>query len=290
MARLPDLEIFAREHGLKIGSIVDLIHHRSRTERLIERVAERPLMTPAGAFRLVVYRDKLVGCDASRADAGPDIARDRNAGARARAAVGDRSARRRERLAFVEHPGSAARDRRRGPRRHRAAAPLGERRRSCAGARSPASRRLRRRWTCATTASVRRSCATCTSAGCDCSRGQRKMPSMAGFDLEVTGYDEAPPRARSAPARTRSRCRPREMPDHRRRRAARPASGDRAGALQSAHRRRPAGRRVARAEGRRRRRRQHHHRQRAGCARGAARAAAARAKRRTTTRWSRSAR
>src|SRR3954466_4902195 len=32
MARLPDLEIFAREHGLKIGSIVDLIHHRSRTE------------------------------------------------------------------------------------------------------------------------------------------------------------------------------------------------------------------------------------------------------------------
>src|SRR5204862_918613 len=54
-----DLEIFAREHGLKIGSIVDLIHHRSRTERLIESVAERPLMTPAGAFRLVVYRDKL---------------------------------------------------------------------------------------------------------------------------------------------------------------------------------------------------------------------------------------
>jgi len=58
MARLPDLEIVARAHGLKIGSIVDLIHHRSRTERLIERVAERPLMTPAGAFRLVVYRDK----------------------------------------------------------------------------------------------------------------------------------------------------------------------------------------------------------------------------------------
>jgi 3,4-dihydroxy 2-butanone 4-phosphate synthase/GTP cyclohydrolase II len=59
MARLPHLEAFATEHGLKIGSIVDLIQHRSRTERLIERVAERPLMTPAGAFRLVVYRDKL---------------------------------------------------------------------------------------------------------------------------------------------------------------------------------------------------------------------------------------
>jgi len=59
MARLPDLEIFAREHGLKIGSIVDLIHHRSRTERLVERIAERPLATQHGAFRLVVYRDKL---------------------------------------------------------------------------------------------------------------------------------------------------------------------------------------------------------------------------------------
>jgi 3,4-dihydroxy 2-butanone 4-phosphate synthase / GTP cyclohydrolase II len=59
MARLPDLESFAARHGLKIGAIADLIHHRSRTERLIERVAERPLTTPAGAFRLVVYRDKL---------------------------------------------------------------------------------------------------------------------------------------------------------------------------------------------------------------------------------------
>jgi 3,4-dihydroxy 2-butanone 4-phosphate synthase/GTP cyclohydrolase II len=59
MARVPDLEIFAREHGLKIGAIADLIHYRSRTERLIERIAERPLTTHAGSFRLVVYRDKL---------------------------------------------------------------------------------------------------------------------------------------------------------------------------------------------------------------------------------------
>jgi 3,4-dihydroxy 2-butanone 4-phosphate synthase / GTP cyclohydrolase II len=59
MARLPDLQVFASEHGLKIGAIADLIHYRSRTERLIERVSERPLMTQAGAFRLVVYRDKL---------------------------------------------------------------------------------------------------------------------------------------------------------------------------------------------------------------------------------------
>jgi 3,4-dihydroxy 2-butanone 4-phosphate synthase/GTP cyclohydrolase II len=59
MARLPDLVRFAAEHGLRIGAIADLIHHRSRTERLVERIAERPLATAHGAFRLVVYRDKL---------------------------------------------------------------------------------------------------------------------------------------------------------------------------------------------------------------------------------------
>jgi 3,4-dihydroxy 2-butanone 4-phosphate synthase/GTP cyclohydrolase II len=59
MARLPDLIAFAQEHGLKIGAIADLIHYRSRNERLIERLAERPLATPYGAFRLIVYRDKL---------------------------------------------------------------------------------------------------------------------------------------------------------------------------------------------------------------------------------------
>ncbi len=59
MARLPDLIAFAQLHGLKVGAIADLIHYRSRTERLIERLAERPVATPHGAFRLVVYRDKL---------------------------------------------------------------------------------------------------------------------------------------------------------------------------------------------------------------------------------------
>ncbi len=59
MARLPDLVSFAATHGLKIGAIADLIHYRARTERLVERIAERPLTTPHGSFRLVVYRDKL---------------------------------------------------------------------------------------------------------------------------------------------------------------------------------------------------------------------------------------
>jgi 3,4-dihydroxy 2-butanone 4-phosphate synthase/GTP cyclohydrolase II len=59
MARLPDLIEFSRAHGIRIGAITDLIHHRNRTERLVERVAERPVMTAHGAFRLFVYREKL---------------------------------------------------------------------------------------------------------------------------------------------------------------------------------------------------------------------------------------
>jgi len=59
MARMPDLERFAEQHGLLVGTITDLIHYRSRTERIVERIAERPLNTPHGAFRLVVYRDKI---------------------------------------------------------------------------------------------------------------------------------------------------------------------------------------------------------------------------------------
>jgi len=43
MARLPDLQVFAREHGLKIGTIADLIGYRSRNETLIEQVGARPL-------------------------------------------------------------------------------------------------------------------------------------------------------------------------------------------------------------------------------------------------------
>ena len=58
MARLPDLIEFAATHKLRIGTIADLIHHRSRTESLVERVAERPLHTVYGKFKLVAYRDK----------------------------------------------------------------------------------------------------------------------------------------------------------------------------------------------------------------------------------------
>ena len=58
MARLPDLQLFAAEHGLKIGTIADLIEHRSRVESLVERVGSRVLTTAFGEFTLHAFRDK----------------------------------------------------------------------------------------------------------------------------------------------------------------------------------------------------------------------------------------
>src|SRR5258706_11478791 len=60
MARMPDLEQFAARHGLKLGTIVDLIRYRSENEKLVERVADKPIHTPYGPFRLCVYHDKTV--------------------------------------------------------------------------------------------------------------------------------------------------------------------------------------------------------------------------------------
>src|SRR5512145_2077836 len=61
MARLPDLVEFAAEHKLRIGTIADLIEHRSRNESLVRREYERDIDTPWGAFHLVSYRDLAVG-------------------------------------------------------------------------------------------------------------------------------------------------------------------------------------------------------------------------------------
>lgn len=59
MARRPELEVFARQHGLKMGSIADLIAYRLATEKTVERVDERDIDTEFGAFRLVTYRDRI---------------------------------------------------------------------------------------------------------------------------------------------------------------------------------------------------------------------------------------
>lgn len=59
MARLPDLMLFVAEHQLKIGTIADLIQYRAQTERLVERAAERIVQTPYGEMKLIAYRDKI---------------------------------------------------------------------------------------------------------------------------------------------------------------------------------------------------------------------------------------
>ncbi len=58
MARLPDLQQFAAEHGLKIGTIADLIEHRSRHDSLIEKIGERTIQTAFGEFAVHAFRDK----------------------------------------------------------------------------------------------------------------------------------------------------------------------------------------------------------------------------------------
>ena len=59
MARRPELEVFAREHGLKMGSIADLIAHRLATEHTVERIDAREIDTEFGPFRLLTYRDRI---------------------------------------------------------------------------------------------------------------------------------------------------------------------------------------------------------------------------------------
>jgi 3,4-dihydroxy 2-butanone 4-phosphate synthase/GTP cyclohydrolase II len=59
MARRPDLEAFAEIHGLKIGTIADLIHYRVRHEKAVRRECECDLPTELGTFRLVAYRDTI---------------------------------------------------------------------------------------------------------------------------------------------------------------------------------------------------------------------------------------
>ncbi|MDR8017053.1 bifunctional 3,4-dihydroxy-2-butanone-4-phosphate synthase/GTP cyclohydrolase II [Ectopseudomonas guguanensis] len=59
MARRPELEAFAEQHNLKIGTIADLIHYRLIHERTVERISEQPLDTELGQFNLVTYRDAV---------------------------------------------------------------------------------------------------------------------------------------------------------------------------------------------------------------------------------------
>ncbi|SEG81401.1 bifunctional 3,4-dihydroxy-2-butanone-4-phosphate synthase/GTP cyclohydrolase II [Marinobacterium lutimaris] len=62
MARRPDLEKFAAKHGLKIGTIADLIHYRAMNEHTVERADEGVLETEYGEFKYAVYRDEIQNC------------------------------------------------------------------------------------------------------------------------------------------------------------------------------------------------------------------------------------
>ncbi len=59
MARRPDLEVFSREHGLRILSIAELIKYRTRTEQLVRRSAEATLPSQFGDFRAVVFKNEI---------------------------------------------------------------------------------------------------------------------------------------------------------------------------------------------------------------------------------------
>ncbi|MEZ5657816.1 MAG: bifunctional 3,4-dihydroxy-2-butanone-4-phosphate synthase/GTP cyclohydrolase II [Burkholderiaceae bacterium] len=61
MARVPELVEFARVHGVKLGTIADLIEYRSRAERLIDLAGQRALTTPFGTFEARTYRDRFGG-------------------------------------------------------------------------------------------------------------------------------------------------------------------------------------------------------------------------------------
>jgi 3,4-dihydroxy 2-butanone 4-phosphate synthase/GTP cyclohydrolase II len=59
MARRPQLEVFAREHGLRIGSIADLIRYRMEKEQSVERIYEVPVQTEFGEFQLMCFEDHI---------------------------------------------------------------------------------------------------------------------------------------------------------------------------------------------------------------------------------------
>lgn len=59
MARRPQLELFAQQHGLRIGTIADLIHYRLSNEKTVERVAQCQVKNPYGEFHLVVFQEQI---------------------------------------------------------------------------------------------------------------------------------------------------------------------------------------------------------------------------------------
>ena len=76
MARLPDLEKFCAQHGIKIGTIRDLIEYRAAHEQLVQRVYDQSVDTPFGHFRLTAYKD-ITSDEVHFALSTPDIVPDK---------------------------------------------------------------------------------------------------------------------------------------------------------------------------------------------------------------------
>jgi 3,4-dihydroxy 2-butanone 4-phosphate synthase / GTP cyclohydrolase II len=191
MARLPDLVEFARAHRLKIGAIADLIHYRSQNERLIERVGERSIRTAEGNFRLVTFRDKLTDATHLALTRGEIVPE-------------------RETLVRVHEPLSVIDFLDYGSRTHSWTIPaaLAAIARAERGAlvllhRPESADELRQRAVAEQPATETRVDLRNYGIGAQILRDlnvgrmrllsrPRKMPSMAGFGLEVTGYDDIP--------------------------------------------------------------------------------------------------
>ena len=185
MARLPDLVGFAQLHGLKIGTIADLIAYRRRTERHVERVLETPFDSAyGGRFRLVIYRNILDRAEhvvlvKGKIDADkPTLVRMHQVDFAADMLGARRGAR-------TTCPRRCAHRRLRG--RGRGGVParsqphvLSERyRRRASRPRAPAC--------CATTASARRSCSTsaCGDDLAELDRPSARPPALDGYGLKI---------------------------------------------------------------------------------------------------------
>jgi 3,4-dihydroxy 2-butanone 4-phosphate synthase / GTP cyclohydrolase II len=59
MARRPELEVFAKEHGLRFITVAQIVAYRLQKERLVRRIAEASLPTPYGTFRVVAYESQV---------------------------------------------------------------------------------------------------------------------------------------------------------------------------------------------------------------------------------------
>jgi 3,4-dihydroxy 2-butanone 4-phosphate synthase/GTP cyclohydrolase II len=76
MARVPDLVAFCKLHGLMMMTVADLIRYRLQNERYIRRVAEAPLATPYGEFRMIAYENEVDGGESHVALVMGDVAGD----------------------------------------------------------------------------------------------------------------------------------------------------------------------------------------------------------------------